>query len=109
MTVSKLLPHDVRLLREAAVLGRRVPHAGFRPQGAALVDPDTLDRVLDELERLRGLLDLAQERKTMGGIPRDLTNRWANADLPPPPTATDPTAPPLHRGPDTQSINSPKL
>jgi hypothetical protein len=51
----------------------------------------------DPLEELRAQLAEEIGRRTLGGTPPPSDQRWANAKLPPPPSASDPNAPPHRR------------
>jgi hypothetical protein len=51
----------------------------------------------DPLEDLRARLELEVSRRTLGGTPPPCDQRWANAQLSPPPSASDPDAPPHRR------------
>jgi hypothetical protein len=54
--------------------------------------------LLSEIERLKSELAECHARRTLGGIPPTCDQNWANLKYTPPPdSASDPNAPPLHR------------
>lgn len=56
-----------------------------------------IEQLRAELDRVRAFADEAERKVTLGGRPPKVDTSWANLALPAPASASDDSAPPLHR------------
>ena len=54
--------------------------------------------LVDAIHVLAENVEAYRRSVTRGGPPREVDEHWANVDQPPPASASDPSAPPIHTG-----------